>query len=290
MSKQARNTAVATINNDVDMTQTDAFIETLSPSLQTVVHDLEQIFSEVQETSLRAFWRIGQIINDVRANPDGYLTEDQRLAGTDAASLLISVFAPVYTAEQLRGALAFYEAYPSPAAVTRLIQMRCPERPRWRMTVSHVQVLTQVHDPDQRETLEQKCAEDAYTARNLALELQELRGKQKSSGRTHRSPRGLKQQLLDLLEHQRRFIKRSETMWLSEEAEETVYDTLINTPPEQLDPAIESYFHEIVDNFNNMLSLVTVHRRLCDKIQQELFDDTDTPADDNTAETTDTEE
>jgi hypothetical protein len=287
MSKKAKNAAIATVNGEIDMTQTNEFIETLSPALRDVVNDLEQLFSEIQETSLRAFWRIGQMINDVKSNPDDYLTAEQRAHGTDAASLLIGVFAPIYTAEQLRGAMSFYESYPSPADVTRLIQLRCPNRPRWRMTVSHVQVLTQVHDPDQRETLEQKCAEDAYTARNLALELQEIRGKQKNSGRAHRSPRGLKQQLLDLLEHQRRFIGRSEKLWLAEDAEETVYDTLINTAPDQLDPAIASYFHEITDNFNAMLSLITIHRRLCDRINQELFSEEDAATNDDTSDTED---
>lgn len=254
-------------------TQTPDFVDTLAPAMRGVVQDLENIFSEIQETSLRAFWRIGQMIDDVKADPERYLTSDQRIQGIDPASLLISVFAPVYTAEQLRGALAFYEAYPSPGDVTRLIQMRCPDRPRWRMTVSHVQVLTQVHDPDQRAVLEEKCVEDAYTARNLALELQEIRGKKKNSGRTHRSPRGLKQQLLDLLEHQRRFISRSETLWLSEDADETLYDTLINTPPEELDATVQSYFHEIAENFNALLSLVMIHKNLCAKIDSELFDD-----------------
>lgn len=275
MSKKAKSAAITTVNAEISPTQTNEYIESLAPALRDVVHDVEQIFSEIQETSLRAFWRIGELINNVKSDPESYLTIEQRTQGVDAASLLIGVFAPVYTAEQLRGALSFYETYPSPGDVTRLIQLRCPNRPRWRMTVSHVQVLTQVHDPDQRETLEQKCAEDAYTARNLALELQEIRGKQKNSGRSHRSPRGLKQQLLDLLEHQRRFIGRSEKLWLAEDADETLYDTLINTPPEELDPAIESYFHEIVDNFNAMLSVITIHRRLCDRIKQELFDNDD---------------
>ena len=152
MSKKTKSAAIATVNADsISPNQTNEYLESLAPALRDVVHDVEQIFSEIQETSLRAFWRIGELINNVKSDPESYLTLAQRTAGVDAASLLIDVFAPVYTAEQLRGALSFYETYPSPGDVTRLIQLRCPNRPRWRMTVSHVQVLTQVHDPDQRE-------------------------------------------------------------------------------------------------------------------------------------------
>lgn len=262
-------TSIAASNN----TQLPAIDTPMSPAMQEVISDIDRIFSEVQETSLRSFWRVGELISRVSNDPALYLTDDQRVAGVDAGAFIIGVFAPVYTAEQLRQAVSFYEAYPREADVIRLLRMRCPERPRWRMTVSHVQLLTQVNDPDKRAVLEDKCAENAVTARNLALELQEIRGKVKNSGRKHRSPRGLKQQLLDLLEHQRKFISRSEKLWLAEDADETVYDTFINTPIDEIDAATQSYFQEISDNFDAMLSLITIHKRLCVRIDQELFQD-----------------
>jgi hypothetical protein len=254
-------------------TQRYEITETLTEDLQSVIAEIDQIFGDVQVASLTAFWRVGHIITDVRNNPEIYLTQEQINNNIDGASLLISIFAPVYTAEQLRSAVGFFEKYPSEGEVTRLLNLRCPERPRWRMTVSHVQLLAQVPDEDQRTALEDKCAEDGYTARNLALELQELRGRQKkNSGRTHQAPKGLKQQLLDLLQYQRRFITRSEKLWL---ADDSVYDEMANTSPEKLDAAILSHFAELRENFNLMADAVASHVEMCRKVQENVVDQLD---------------
>lgn len=255
--------------------QNQEFIATLTEDLQNVVTEIDQIFGDVQVASLTAFWRVGRIITDVKNNPEIYLTQEQRNSNVDGAALLIGIFAPVYSAEQLRGAVAFHERYPTESEITRLLNLRCPDRPRWRMTVSHIQLLSQVSDDDQRSVLEEKCAEEAYTARNLALELQEMRGKQKNSGRTHQAPKGLKQQLQDLLQHQRRFIARSEKLWLSEE-DNNIYDDVANAPPEKLDTTICSYFAELRENFDRMSDLVADHVAMCRKIQDEVIDQLNT--------------
>lgn len=251
---------------------TNSFIEhSLTDEMQSVVSQIDQIFADVQTSSLTAFWQVGQLITDVRNRPEVYLTDEQRSAHIDGASLIISIFAPIYTAEQLRGAVNFFERYPSEADITRLLSLRCPdpERPRWRLTVSHVQLLSQVADDEQRATLENKCVEEAYTARNLALELQELRGKQKNSGRTHRAPKGLKQQLLDLLSHQRRFIARSEKLWLSEDSD-NIYDDIANAAPEKMDTTLRSFLAEITENFDRMGDMVADHVAMCRKINEAL--------------------
>jgi t-SNARE complex subunit (syntaxin) len=198
----------------------------------------------------------------------------------------MAIFAPVYTIEQLRGAVNFFEKYPSEGEITRLLSLRCPDRPRWRLTTSHVQLLTQIPDDQQRAALEEKCAEEAYTARTLATELQEMRGKQKNSGRTHQAPKGLKQQLHDLLQHQRRWITRSESLWLNEKRD-NIYDDIANASPSKFDATTQGYFAEIVENFDKMSDLVADHRAMCAKIQEELrnreedADDEDEESDDS---------
>lgn len=267
MSRKAEQASIA--NTEV---LTNSFIEhALTEEMQGVVSQIDQIFADVQTSSLTAFWQVGQLITDVRNRPEVYLTAEQRSAHVDGASLIISIFAPVYTAEQLRGAVNFFERYPSEADITRLLSLRCPdpERPRWRLTISHVQLLSQVADDDQRATLEEKCVEEAYTARNLALELQELRGKQKNSGRTHRAPKGLKQQILDLLSHQRRFIARSEKLWLAED-NDNIYDDIANAAPEKFDTTIRSFLAELAENFNRMGDMVADHVAMCRKINEML--------------------
>lgn len=244
---------------------------TLTNELRDVVAEIDQIFGDVQVASLTAFWRVGKLITDVKNDPETYLTDEQRAAHIDGASLLISIFAPVYTAEQLRGAVNFHERYPSEQEITRLLALRCPDRPRWRMTVSHVQLLSQVADEDQRNVLEEKCAEEALTARNLSLELQEIRGKKRNnSGRTHQAPKGLKQQLLDLLNHQKRFIARSEKLWLAEDTD-NIYDDVANAAPERLDAVIVGLFTELRQNFDTMSDMVADHIAMCNKVNEEVI-------------------
>ena len=243
--------------------------EHLTPAMQEVVSEIDNLFGDIQVASLTAYWRVGQRISAVKNDPERYLTPAQRASHVDGASLLVSIFAPVYTAEQLRGAVNFFEKYPTEGEITRLLSMRCPERPRWRLTTSHVQLLSQIPDDSQRASIEEKCAEEAYTARALATELQELRGKQKNSGRTHRAPKGLKQQIHDLLQHQRRFIARSENLWLSEN-KDNIYDDIVNAAPVKLDETVRGYLTEIVENFDKLSDLISDHVGMCRKVNHEL--------------------
>lgn len=256
---------------------------TLTPELRDVVTEIDQIFGDVQVASLTAFWRVGKLITDVKNAPKTYLTEEQQSAQIDGASLIISIFAPVYTADQLRGAVNFYERYPGEQEITRLLALRCPDRPRWRMTVSHVQLLAQITDEDQRTTLEDKCAEEALTARNLAVELQEIRGKRRNSGRTHQAPKGLKQQLLDLINHQRRFIARSEKLWLAEDTD-NIYDDIANAAPERFDEIILGLFAELRQNFDTMSDMVADHVAMCNKVNTEVIERLDQAGDEDEEE------
>jgi hypothetical protein len=264
---------IANTRRAVQLTDT----ENMTPELRNVVGEIDQLFEDVQVASLNAYWNIGRLITEVQQQPDTYLTDEQRAAGVDGASLLLSVFSPLYSADQLRGAISFYEKYQSEAALAHLLELRCPDRPRWRITTSHVQLLAQITDDTQRQAIEEKCAEEAYTAKTLANELQELRGKQKNSGRTHQSPKGLKQQIFDLLQHQRRFIARSETLWLNEK-KDNIYDDIVNAPVSKIDETIQSYIDEVVGNFDRLSDIVADHIAMCRKISEELSNRQETQA------------
>lgn len=248
-----------------------ADVETFAPALQKVVTKIDRLFAEAQATNIQTFWHIGRLISEVRDNPDKYLTEEQRSAHVAGEALLVSVFAPVYSVDQLRGSVTFFERYPSEGQLSRLLELRCPERPRWRLTASHVQLLAQIPDDDQRAAVEERCVEEAYTARALAQELQELRGKKRpGAGRTHEAPKGLKQQIADLLNHQRRFITRSEHLWLNEESD-NIYDDIANAPPLKLDETVRGYLDEIEQNFLKMGEIVDSHRMMLRKIREEIL-------------------
>ena len=246
----------------------------MTPAMQAAIQRIDTLFTGLQQTSIRAFWSVGCLITEVRDNPDKYLTKEQQTAHVNGEAIIVSIFAPVYSAEQLRSAVTMFERYPSESELARLLSLRCPERPRWRLTASHVQLLSQIPDDTQRAKIEELCDEEAYTAKALAQELQELRGDKKAAdcrGRPHEAPKGLKQQLQDLLAHQRRFLTRSEKLWLNEK-DDNIYDDLANTSPTKLDDTICGYFREIERNFNQLSDQVADHLAMCRKTRSQVFD------------------
>lgn len=262
-----------------EITVVDGNVETpgliqkeLTPAMKSIINQIDKLFADVQVASLQAIWNVGRLIIEVRDDPDKYLTKEQQSAHVDGEAVIMSVFAPIYTAEQLRNAVTMFDRYPSESELKRLLTMRCPERPRWRLTTSHVQLLSQIPDDTQRARIEEKCAEEAYTARALANELHEIRGKKKSgAGRPHEAPKGLKQQIQDLLAHQRRFITRSENLWLNEESD-NIYDDIANASPTKLDETVRGYFREIEENFSKLSDQIADHVAMCRKIREDVFD------------------
>lgn len=247
----------------------------LTPAMQAVVTKIEKLFSDAQAHGIKACWNIGRLITEVQCEPNKYLTAHQRSSHVDGEAVLVSIFAPVYSVEQLRSAVAFFDKYPSESELNRLLTLRCPERPKWRLTTTHVQMLAQINDDEQRQAVEKVCAEEAYTARALAHELQELRsGPKTNSGRTHSAPKGLKQQVADLLQTQRRFIGRSEQLWLNEKSD-NIYDDIANASPTKLDSTVRGYFNEIEENFSKLSDLIADHVAMCRKVREEIFDKLD---------------
>lgn len=265
MGRQSK--AVAVINSKSFL---DNFSGEITEELGHVVMEIDKLLAEHQAASLQTYWLVGKLIADVEQNPETYLTESQRAANIDAGNLLMHMFEKIYTPEQLRMTQRFHEMYPTERNLQDLINLRCPDRPMWRLTVSHVQILTTVPDEEQREALVEQCAEEAYTARTLAIEVQEIRGTTKSkSGRHHQAPKGLKQQVQDVLNFQKRFIARSEKLWLEDDG---VYDAVANAPSQKRSEAIINFLHEVRENFDKMQELISTHIALCEKAQQAIVD------------------
>ena len=267
----SKETAVVLTGEVVYAGELSPDVGSLTPNLQKVVAQIDRLFSDAQVTSIKAFWNVGRLISEVQSDPDRYLTAEQQSAHVDGEALIMSIFAPVYSAEQLRSAVMFFDRYPAETEIQRLLDMRCPEKPRWRLTASHVQLLAQIPDDGQRSAIEDKCAEEAYTAKTLASELQEIRGKRRpGAGRTHETPKGLKQQVADLLSNQRRFISRSDQLWLNEESD-NIYDDIANASPTKLDETVKGYLREIESNFNKLSDIVADHLAMCRKIREEVL-------------------
>lgn len=243
----------------------------LNAALQSVVREINTLFSEAQEASVTAYWRIGKLISQVAQTPDEYLTDAQKTAHTDPTALIVSSFSPTYSADQLRAAETFYERYPTERELSRLLALRSPTNPSWRISTSHVNLLTQIADDDQRTALEEKCAEEALPAKTLATELQELKGgKASKGGRPHKAPEGLKNQLHDFLQALRRFIGRSESLWLGDES---LYDMYVNASPTKRNGVPEQHWAEIGELLGKLSDVVGDHIGLYNKALNALQGD-----------------
>ena len=211
----------------------NAGIGDLHENLQHIVARIDDLMTEQHAANITAMWRVGELIAEIDNNSEKYLTEEQQAKHVSPSALLFHVFHKVYTADQFNNARRLFENYATKEAIDALINRRCPARPGWRVTASHVQLLLTVQDPEQRKVIEDKCAEEAYTTKALAVELHELLGIAKKKDRSPSAPKGLKQRVYDLLDHQRKFIARSEKLWLEDDG---LYTELMNTSATKLTP------------------------------------------------------
>ena len=268
--------------NSLRTTQNDLVnIADLHGNLQQVVMQVTELVTEQHAANILAMWRIGKILTDIDNDPENYLTEDQLSNHVSPSALLLHAFNKIYTADSFNTSRQLYENYPSQDAIEGLINRRCPARPTWRVTASHVQLLLTVQDPDQRKVIEDRCVSEAYTTKALAVELNEMRGEEKRATRGPAAPKGLKQRVYDLLEHQRKFIARSEKLWIEDNG---LYDALMNTSTTDITETIRGYMTEISENFHKMQEVIDTHQALCRKFEERIdADDDSDEADDEVA-------
>jgi hypothetical protein len=236
-------------------------------NLQRAIYTLDSLIAEQHAANIMAMWRVGELLHDIETNPDTYLTDDQKSHHVSPSALLYQVYNKIYTPEQFSTALRLHENYPSMPAITALINQRCPTRPNWRITASHVQLLLTVSDQEQRKVIEDRCVQEAYTTKALLVELNELHGIEKKKERSPSAPKGLKQRVYDLLEHQRKFISRSEKLWVEDDG---LYDAIMNAPPGKLSGTIRGYLSEVEEQFEKMRELVIQHQTLLAQVNRRL--------------------
>jgi hypothetical protein len=240
-------------------------VDDLHNNLVEVIRKIDELITEQHAANIMALWRVGELIHEIDNSPEKYLKPEQHSQHVIPSMLLFQAFDQSYRPEQFEMARTLYETYSTPAAIGDLIQKRCPSRPGWRITASHVQLLLTVADPDQRKVLEERCAQEAYTTKALSVELNEIRGPGKAREKSPTAPKGLKQRIYDVLEHQRKFIARSEKLWLSDDG---LYDTIMNSPADKVTDAMRGYMEEITANFEKLHELVQIHQSVCQRVNE----------------------
>lgn len=236
-------------------------------NLRQAINHIDEMITDQHAANILTMWRVGEIITDLEVNPGKYLTDSQKSKHVNPLALLADFFRKTCSVDQFDMARILYENYPSQEAVSNLVSARCPSRPNWRLTASHVQLLLSIPDKEQRDVVAARCVKEAYTTKALSVELTELRGAAKRAEKKLTAPKGLKQRVYDLLEHQRKFIARSDKLWL---ADAGLYDTIMNSSPTQLNETIRGYLFEIDENFEKLQEAVQDHRSMIRKVSELL--------------------
>jgi len=237
----------------------------LHERLVEVIHKIDELITEQHAANIMALWRVGELVHEIDNNSEKYLKPEQQSQHIVPSALLFQAFDQAIRPEQFETARTLYETYSTPVAIEELVNRRCPARPGWRITASHVQLLLTVRDPDQRRVIEDRCAQEAYTTKALSVELNEIRGTEKTREKSPSAPKGLKQRLYDLLDHQRKFIARSEKLWVDDGG---LYDTLMNASTTKITDTMRGYMEEITENFDKLNELVQIHQQMCQKVNE----------------------
>lgn len=263
-----------TTNPTTDITVRSAPVDVVSAAfvdmhenLQKAISHIDEMITDQHAANIMTMWRVGEIIYDLESDPDKYLTDAQKSQHLQPVSLLMNFFNKTYAPDQFDTARILYENYPTREAITGLVSARCPSRPNWRLTASHVQLLLSIPDSDQRKVVAERCVKEAYTTKALAVELTEMRGAAKRAEKKLTAPKGLKQRVYDLLDHQRKFISRSEKLWL---ADDGLYDAVMNASPTQLNETIRGYLTEVDENFEKLQEAVQDHRNMIRRVSELL--------------------
>lgn len=256
---------VPTTQLTVSETSSNITVADFNENLLNVARQIDQLVTEQHAANILALWRIGSLVHEIDNNPEKYLKPEQLSQHVIPSMLLCKATNGAFRLDQCDTARRLFETYSTPAAIEELVQKRCPDKPGWRITSSHVQLLIGVSDPDQRKALENLCAREAYTTKALSLEVNEMRGAGGPRDRSPTAPKGLKQRVYDLVDHQKKFIARSEKLWLSENG---LYDAIANTPPEKITDTIRGYVTEALENFSKMHELIQTHQAICQRVSE----------------------
>jgi hypothetical protein len=138
----ARKSNAVSVRQAAAVAATETEVE-MNSKLRTIVREIDGFFTDAQSASLTAFWEIGRRIARVSANPDEYLTQAQKDMRMSVRLRCWCLFLlPCIPRTSCGAPRRFTRNIPSQGELDRLRDLRCPEKPHWRLSTSHVQLLS----------------------------------------------------------------------------------------------------------------------------------------------------
>jgi hypothetical protein len=190
----------------------------MNSHMRSKLTQLEQLFTDTREQTLRFYHTVGSICNAVQANP-GYYGDyqllEQALATQKRVIRKARQFASMYTTEQLQALISLQQ-----------------EDTGFRLHWGHMSYLLSVPTERQRTEFADRAVRNHWDPRTLHAAIQQRFGARgNGGGRPHAVPPTVHAQIRQMSEITRMFLAKRE-VWNGEEV--NFFDNIRNAPPDDL--------------------------------------------------------
>lgn len=256
----------------------EAVLSKMNPALRSVFSDLQTQMVDRIEDNIRFYHQIGVRCKAIKADPNKYLTDEQKLAGINPLDLLgaaastskgtfqkCTVFAETYDKEDLQ----------------RIFKYRNEEDKKWRLHWGHICVLLSVSDGRQRIRFEEESAKHMWEPTDLAKAVQEFFGGKRSKGqRPFAIPKTVPSQISQIRNLSSTWVKKNSQIWNGEK--NNVFNNILQLEPEKYTPALlkdlRGMDHEFDDMQRHLEADRNVLKGVIERVESAVAATSDTPA------------
>jgi len=200
----------------------------LSIAMKKLVTTMVTRIGEQAEQNVLFYHWIGMQVQEVRKEPDAYLTPEQAADGKDPVELLQSAIG--LSVESVRKAVQFSSMY-TEDEVKALMGRRSDKDPKFRLQWAHIIYLITVSDSKLRAEYQKKIFTECLSADDLHKLIVKKLGKRRSGGRILGVPSTVPRQLEQVVDMTASWLKRHDTVWNGKS--HSVYANVLNTPPDK---------------------------------------------------------
>lgn len=213
---------------------------------------IERQVNDLRSENLRYYHKIGQLVLDIRQNPQDYVGRD----GTAGMKLIEDALST--QSRLLRRTASFAELYTT-ADLNRLISMVNDET-QFRLHWGHVAFLLTVPDKEKREEFAMEAVQKMLDPDALHALIKKQTGRKGGHGRGHTVPATVPAQVRQVRKTSKTWADKNESVWAGEKI--NVFNNVLNLPPEQMTP-------ELLDDLKES-------RTLMERVSQAAADNVET--------------
>lgn len=222
--------------------QRTAAISQMRTPLRRKFNQLERSMHDVRADNLRYYWRIGQICQDIKDNPDTYVGTD----GTDGLKLVERALST--QARTLRKAASFAKLY-TEEQLNELIELKNDET-GYQLNWGHVSFLLTLPTSRQRQRFAGTAVNRMLDPPALHDEIKRVTERAPGHGRRHEMPKTVPAQLAQILKLSKQWVDKNEQVWNG--TDESVFGNVMNMTIEDIDNQVLAQLQEIEEYMTQM--------------------------------------